>query len=155
MAYTLSMWVPGHAVAGQQPDINAKIVRNGDSALFYDDGGEHWFQFPIPTPTRQQGYGAPTLLRVMVLFSSDQYTGPYLTRVDAWHGNAMVLQGNDLNLAGTKWADGIYAGENLFDVDFKGVNWGIGISVRVQGAGEAGAVFQFVSAGADFYFPDA
>jgi hypothetical protein len=95
MAKTFSMWVPGSAVVGQSPDVNAKIVRDGGEALYPtkipNDGYEEWFQFPIPTPTVVLDDLGGRLLRVMVLFDCDTPDfGPAVTRIDVWHGINMI-----------------------------------------------------------------
>jgi hypothetical protein len=157
MSKRFSMWLPGHAVAAQDPKVNATIVRYGGNALvpsgpISNRSSEEWFQFAIPTPTVAMDHGHPNLARVMVLFASDENLGPAVTRVDVWHGNGMVRQGHDVNLAGERYASQIYAGENIFDVNVGGIGWGVGVSIRVENNG-AGSDFSFISAGADFDFP--
>jgi hypothetical protein len=156
MAKTFSMWVPGAAVVGQRAEVNGQIIRDGGEALFLSpvpgSGYEEWFQFPIPTPTVVQDKVGGKLVRVLLLFDCDTpEVGPFVTRVDVWHGINMIHQGPDISLADHKYREQVYDGENIFDVNVNGIVWGITISVRVNNQGAAGGM-HFIGAGADFQF---
>jgi hypothetical protein len=157
MSKGFSMWVPGAAVVGQQPGVNAQIIRNGDEALFPNPapgtGYTEWFQFPIPTPTVVQDKVGGTLVRALLLFDCDEHPefGPSVTRVDVWHGANMIRQGPDISLADHKYRNQIFDGENIFDVNVDGIVWGVTVSVRVNNPGEGGFM-HFIGAGADFQF---
>ena len=147
MAELSAFWIHGQAAVPEWRPPSWKNWGPG-AEVQLPDGGELWVHFPIPTPVLLKGKRA-TLRRVHILYStSDQYSkiGNVHVRdgVPRFHGqDNLGWWGDHLSSLGGPWT--------TVEVGWDGMNWGVGISVRlfVRGASAAG-VFKLSAVGADF-----
>ncbi|XVS67643.1 DUF6623 family protein [Actinosynnema sp. CA-299493] len=127
MAETSAFWVHGQAGVPQAPPPSWMTLGGGPEVTLAD-GKDLWVHFPIPTPVLLKGKRA-TLRRVHVLyFTSNEHSK--IGNVHVRDGYPRFLPKDDLGW----WGDhstGLGGPWTTVEVGWDGINWGIGVSVRL------------------------
>jgi hypothetical protein len=142
MSLAQAMWTHGTSVQVEYVDRVRSIFRRGYHTRIVHAAGDNWFHYAIPTPV----IVSDRRLRidsVMVTFETgDQAT---VRNVHIYDGPRRIATHDNLSLMGD------HPFERFPVSGAPEVQWGVGISVRVEfGVDLAGAWVQFVTAGADF-----
>ena len=147
--------VPGYAVRAEVffPDALGNIPLqhkgpSGSGETFRGKGGtDHWFHFPITTPTILNDVRLKCNL-VAVTFNPDT-TNAFLRRVRVFDRLNMFFESNLLAETGTDLSNSWVFGRNLFDFPDHVVDGSIGISVNFSFDQDANVTF--TGAGARFH----
>jgi len=144
MAIKHAMWVHGHSLTIEDPSNVVSVDRKGNGAhVKIKAFSGTWLHLAIPTPVLVDG----TRLKVGVVSLRFKTPGAAVkvTNVHVWDGDTKIAGWDSLTLSGDQPLKQFTVSGN------PQVQWGLGISVRVEvGDVSGGGTIQFTGAGCDF-----